>query len=491
MTSVDMLEFDEAAVWLFVDATYSGTAEGVTRELFRDINKMANVFEIAWLSDKCSAYYRNLVDCIKTPSYEELHFIFEEAGFVFEKLKTTDYLNLATKKIEELGYKQQFIDQYLENADRLSTKKLDMVIELAGTEVHCVVQTLTNQLSELLKVQGSSLPVSCEYLLDNLNLYVCKKSNRILFDQLFEYLQQLPDENMRWTFQLYQKLKKRSSFKFLVPCRAATKIGKSSSSTVSRCNSVPNLYHNLDMNMTYDELLNWLSSSEQVTSMLMAIEAVWTWSWYKRRILKAQFTVNMSVLSVRLKDMLERRDWSLLPSQFSKSYLPLCTKNSWWSLPQPLKLTPFCSSPQQTCSYVIIDCVDTCTKPITLLSKENKLSFYFKHPLATSCNLHGECGFILETVQSEAAVWKLKLCTEKEDYINEPVHFHDEIRAESMHIYFVHVDAINHFLSPISWLGWLHSDNAVEQRNSWESIYEFAQGSRFKVLYKLDTSSNE
>ena len=82
-------------------------------------------------------------------------------------------------------------------------------------------------------------------------------------------------------------------------------------------------------------------------------------------------------------------------------------------------------------------------------------------------------------------------CTEKEDYINEPVHFHDEIRAESMHIYFVNVDAINHFLSPISWLGWLHSDNAVEQRNTWESIYEFSQGSRFKVLYKLDTPSNK
>ena len=37
MTSVDMMEFSEAAVQLFVDTAYSGTAEGITQVLFRDI----------------------------------------------------------------------------------------------------------------------------------------------------------------------------------------------------------------------------------------------------------------------------------------------------------------------------------------------------------------------------------------------------------------------------------------------------------------------
>ena len=54
MTSVDMLEFSEAAVQVFVDAAYSGTADGVNREIFRDINKMSNVFEVAWLMETCS-----------------------------------------------------------------------------------------------------------------------------------------------------------------------------------------------------------------------------------------------------------------------------------------------------------------------------------------------------------------------------------------------------------------------------------------------------
>ena len=208
MTSVDMLEFSEAAVQLFVDAAYSGTAEDITRELFRDINKISHVFEMIWLSEKCSEYFNSVAESIKTPCYTELLYLFEEAGFVLEKLKTRDFVEVTIKKIEVLKYKQQFIDKYLENADRLSTKKLDMVIELAGSEVNCVVQTLTNQLSEQLKVQGSNLPVSIEYLLDNSDLYLCKQSNRDVFDLLFNNLLQLPADKMRWAFELHLKYSK-------------------------------------------------------------------------------------------------------------------------------------------------------------------------------------------------------------------------------------------------------------------------------------------
>ena len=475
MTSVDMLEFSEAAVQLFVDAAYSGTAEDITRELFRDINKISHVFEMTWLSEKCSVQYKNFVDSVTTSSYEELYYLFEEAAFVFENMKTRNYLVLAIKKIEELRYKQEFMDKYLENADRLSTKKLDMVIELAGSEVNCVVQTLTNQLSEQLKVQGSNLPVSSEYLLDNSNLYLCKQSNRDVFDLLFENLLQLPADKMRWAFELHLKYSKDVAG--LVGDASGSSV--TTSSVVTRCNTISNLYHNLDMNMTFDELLDWLSTSEQVTSLLMAIEAVWTWNRYRYYILHVYYTVNMSVLSARLTDMIERRGWSLLPSQFSECRLQLLTTNGW----EFFNFTPFCSPTQQTCSYVIIDCVDTCTKSLSLLSKEAKLTFHFKHPSVTSCNLPGKCGFILKTVPSEAALWKLKLCTENEDYVNEPVHFHDEIRAESMHVYFV----AGTWFHPISWLGWLHSNSAVEQRNSWETKVFFGYGlnNRFKVLYNL------
>ena len=483
MTSVDMMEFSEAAVQLFVDTAYSGTAEGITQELFRDINKIASVFEMSWLAVKCAEYFTEVADMIKTPCYTELLYLFEEAGFVLEHLKTKDYLNVAIKKIEMLKWKQQFIDKYLENADRLSTQKLDMVIELAGTEVNCVVQTLTNQLTELLKVQGTSkISVSCEYLLDNLNLHLCKKSDAVMFDQLFDLLRGLPDAKMRWTFDLFRKSTKDRE-EGMVHCTSEAE--QSTSTTVSRCNTIQNLYHDLDINMTLVQLLDWLAVSETVTNLLMAIEAVKTWSQINYNEQRNIIQIDVSLLYDELKNMAEKRNWSLLPSQLSKYSIYLYSGRNQCS---NLDLSQLCSSSKDNSPYHVIGCVETCVKPLsTILSKEAKLIFHFKHSSVTSCTLPGECGFILKTVPSEAALWTLRLCTEKEGYLNEQVHFHDEIRAENMHVYYYnnlqHTFGRKqyHTMIPLSWLDGL----AADKIKKWESICANGPKSRFKVLYKF------
>ena len=479
MTSVDMMEFSEAAVQLFVDTAYSGTAEGITQELFRDINKVASVFEMNWLTVKCAEYFTEVADIIKTPCYTELLYLFEEAGFVLEHLKTKDYLYVVIKKIEMLKWKQQFIEKYLENADRLSTQKLDMVIELAGTEVNCVVQTLTNQLTELLKVQGTiKIPVSCEYLLDNLNLHLCKKSDSTLFDELVYVLLGLPDEYIRWASELIRKSMKESTGGM---AEHIPESEQSTSSIVSRCKTIQNLYHDLDMNMTSDQLMDWLTVSETVTNYLMAIEAVITWNQFNREI-GNYFNISNSLLCVILRNMAERRNWSLLPSQFSK-YCIIYLYSGYQ--PYQLNSSQFCSSLEDNSPYHLIGCVDTCVKPSTILSKEAKLIFYFKHPSVTTCNLPGECGFILKTVPSEAALWTLRLCTKKEDYNNEQVHFHDEIRAENMHIYFdqewTQGKKTFNYIFPLSWLGGL----AADKIKTLESKRSIGPNSRFKVLYKF------
>ena len=484
MTSVDMMEFSEAAVQLFVDTAYSGTAEGITQVLFRDINKIASVFEMSWLTVKCAEYYTEVADTIKTPSYTELLYLFEEAGFVLEHLKTKDYLNVAIKKIEMLKCKQQFIENYLENADRLSTQKLDMVIELAGTEVNCVVQTLTNQLTELLKVQGTSkIPVSCEYLLDNLNLHLCKQSDSTLFDRLIYVLLGLPDEYIRWASKLIRKSMKEKEGGI---AQHIPESEQSTSSTVSRCNTIPNLYHDLDMNMTFDQLLDWLAVSETVTNLLMAIEAVITWDKINYIEQRNIFHIdNVSLLDGKLLNIAEKRNWSLLPSQFSECYALLFPRTTVYQL----NLSQLCSSPEDNSPYHVIGCVNTYVNPYTILLKEAKLIFHFKHPSVTSCNLPGECGFILKTVPSEAVLWTLRLCTEKEDYLNKQVHFHDEIRAENMHIYFDEIDEsteckwilYNSSMVPFSWLGGF----AADKIQRWKSSFVTDPYSRFEVLYKF------
>ena len=502
MTSVDMLEFSEAAVQMFVDAAYSGTAEEINREIFRDINKIASVFEVSWLVFKCADYFVELTNSVKSGSYTDLLFLFEEAGFVYENLRMKDFMKLAIKKIESLNFKQQFLERYLENAERLSTKKLDTVIELAGNDVNFVVQTLVNQMSEMFKVQRPSLPVYCKYLLDNSELYLmCQHSKyKNLFNELFDVLKDLPNyDEMRWTLELYRK----STEKSLWGAGSKTEISTSSlagSSEVRDCpkscdtntivlqsNMIPNLNHDLALNMGCNEMLKFLSESEHVTSLLMAIDAVWMWSRNITHSPSSGFSISLKNLNTnlmynKLTEMMKRRQWPRLPPEFMKCEWRVNDRFGWTRF----EWGRFCLHESQTSSqYVIINSIESFQKPFDVFSKSSKLTFHFKHPSVSRCNVPGKCGFILKTVPStDKPLWKLRLCTEKEDYHNEPVHFHTQVRAENMHIYFAGLRSLTHIYEylPLSWLGWIKTE---EKRSDWKDgfIY-FKDFSGFRVLYR-------
>ena len=476
MTSVDMLEFSEAAVQVFVDASYSGTAEGLNREIFRDINKVANVFEVAWLAEKCSEYFTEVTNSIKTPSYSELLYLFGEACFVYENLNKKDYIEVATDKIQELDWKQQFIDKYLENADRLSTKKLDIVIELAGSDVNVVVKTLVNQLTEMFKVQEPySISTSCKYLLENMDLSVCVRTEASGFYQLFELLKELPSENLHWTFDLMFKSTKKSACSDLT-CQSTQ------TNRVARCNTVPNLYHNLDYNMNFEELLEWISVSESVTTLIMAIEAVCTWNYY-HYVADNRKTISHTELSSKLAVVMSKRDWSLLPYDFKRLSYRLYNSSVMGINDLSLENLCFKHEDFSGLKYIVLNCLETYVNPFrSCLSKESKLTFHFKHPSVYSCNKRGKCGFILKTVPRKAALWKLELCTENEDYNGVNVHFHEEIRAENMHVFFFKRTDGQNYLFPLTWLGCVNSTHRI---NEWAQTFEFEGGSRVSILYQL------
>ena len=55
-----MDDFSGAAVKMFLESLYTGEVEP-NKELFRDVNKMANVFNVSWLTSKCENYFCDLV----------------------------------------------------------------------------------------------------------------------------------------------------------------------------------------------------------------------------------------------------------------------------------------------------------------------------------------------------------------------------------------------------------------------------------------------
>ena len=438
MTSVDMLEFSEAAVQVFVDSAYSGKAEGITWKIFRDINKMANVFEVTWLVSKCYQHFTNLAKSVKSGSYKVQLFLFEEAGFVYENLKSKDFLSIAVKKIESLNCKQQFLERYLENAERLSTKELDTVIELAGNDVNFLVQTLVDQLSKIWKTQGPSLPVYCKYLLEKSSLHICQHTDRGLFDQLFDLLEKLPDEHIRWTLNLHRK----SAQKMFVPPQSLRVLqpNETVSTAMSRCNTIPNMYCSWVKDMRdFDEFFLWLSErSNHMINLLTAFEALWTWG-FVCRISGIELDVeNYAELgrffNSRLSRVAKKRNWALLPPQLNSYVFNVYINTIEIG---NFDLRPLCHQPHTIESHITIESVELCRSPFDILSKETKLTFHFKHPSVNSCNRTGKCGFILKTVPSDEPLWKLRLCTKEADYLSESVHFHDHVIAENMHIFFV------------------------------------------------------
>ncbi len=102
LQSLDVKEFSEQAVRSFVEAAYTGETPPISRQTFKDINKMSHVFEVEWLVARCTEHFTQIADSIVEPSYTDLLYLFEEAEFLLFNCKSRQLLDIALKKIKAL-----------------------------------------------------------------------------------------------------------------------------------------------------------------------------------------------------------------------------------------------------------------------------------------------------------------------------------------------------------------------------------------------------
>ena len=310
-------------------------------------------------------------------------------------------------------------------------------------------------------------------------------------------MRSLPDEHIRWTFDLHRKSCSGNVDQVPFP------IDKSSYDICSVRGMLP--CHNLDLTKTLEELVHWLSTSEECTSLLMAVEAVATWRQYHIREIKELTPDVLARLYKRLKYLAIKRRWSLLSPRLQSykfwfgvynRYNRYSDKHEFHSV-NVLDLTSLISPCKDyNDPYVMIDCVEEYSNPFAMLIRrsESKLLFHFKHPATPTCTLLSNCGFILKTVPSESALWRVKLCTEEEDYRNEMVHFHEEVRLEKIHLcltalynkYNYGKNPSYFHLVPLTWLGWIFSE---EELQKWSDDYSLVHhyDRKFFVLYNTTT----
>ena len=260
--------------------------------------------------------------------------------------------------------------------------------------------------------------------------------------------------------------------------------------------------------MSFGELMKWITTSKDVTSLLLAIEAVITWVKDDGRMFSGTIIrnkVNTDVMEVTLLKLINERNWPLLPEYFLNYENLIARQNA--IRPEQIFVSfnwrPYCVSKirNKQCKYVIIEGETNPSDPASawpmnknadflretmvmnwLKKRDGKISFHFKHPrVAKPCKQPGNCGFILDVVPDEAASFNLRLSKDKADYKNHSIHFHDEIQAEKMHVYLTDRKIIERELEmmiPYSW-----SENLLTQAISYNTVF---LSSSFRVLYFLD-----
>ena len=466
LTSVDMEEFSEDAVRYFVDAAYSGESPPISRVLFRDINKLANVFEMSWLATRCIEQFDNIAAAIREPSYEDFFFLFDEAEFVLSKLKSREMVEIALTKILSLNGQEDFISRYLVNISSLTCQQLDLIIEIAGTKVEFVVKPLTEQLTAILSEGRKEVPVNCKYLLDNCELQFCQLNHASLHEQLLDVLQGLAAQSFdefRWVHQLLRNSSKKALQYTSCPRTTAATLGISSETSV-----IPNLFHSLDCSLTFEEVVDWLGASERVINLMMFFEGLWMWMWTNKKY----NVVCSDLLLQKMHDIKDKREWDVINQHWLR--LKMCDNEDGRFFRKIKSDRRLCSSAYDQKKWISTGGEEKFKHINSIFNEETKLTFCIdqQHPAVQNCSKSGKCGVILKTVPAKDGATMI-LCTDSCDYSKE-IHYHEEFQAIDMHVIVLTTAPVFSFF-PLSWNG----IPVVRNNNvQWgEMSTEFDQGS--------------
>ena len=163
-----MDDFTKPAVDCFVEAMYSGEVEKLEKDIFEDVNKMAHVFDVSWLTKRCVKFYRNSTLQFEKNSYEEILFACEIASRASYNLKQSYYVgyfvsNIASRKIG----KMMFLQRYTADFAALSKRQIDMSLALAGNYSNLIMILLVSHVTRTLK--SKKLDENSLYVLQNFN----------------------------------------------------------------------------------------------------------------------------------------------------------------------------------------------------------------------------------------------------------------------------------------------------------------------------------
>ena len=265
-TTVDVQEFSKDAVQCFLKASYTGSLETLSPELFRDVNKIAHVFNVTWLVARCFECFELMVEAVHENDFTNQLYVFDEAMFILDQLKNKNYLDLVVKKLTfQLSLTESFVISYLKDISQCSGRIMDVIMDLTNNQEHILVKALLNNL----KIDKSSLHPNSRRILERLDFTNHSSAHHSQYDELLEMLEVLENpskEDYRLIMRILREHAKKSVEK------------KHSQYQVA----VPNLFLKFDPEQfknlnNLDEITKYLIASPLVNSSLIFCDALETW----------------------------------------------------------------------------------------------------------------------------------------------------------------------------------------------------------------------
>ena len=391
-STIEVQDFSKDAVQCFLEASYSGDVKKISRSNFREVNKMGHVFDVAWIVDRCYKYFKSLTETVKVNNYTEQVFVFEEAMFMFTKLKKRNFVELVVKKFTSLTMcTEQFVTKYLSDISSYSTTTLDVIIKMTRKEEYILIQVLVNHL----KNNNCVIDPNTRCILENVTFSSCEAAHKPLYLELIEKLESI-DSPSKEDFKLIVGLLKR----FYSASSQSQKL-----EVVKKAGSAPYLFHNFQLLQDIDDLetlANFLEKSPLVTNSYSFYDVVFCWLFYKSDVHSNDpFVTITNQFVTKFSDIMKIRGWDLLPREYIdteyKNYSPVFGDFTAKILNNGHMVT------ENKSSYNRIVSTYEYT-PDALLGRNHDIKFQFKHS-EFACHREGHCGFILRvTAASELRV---------------------------------------------------------------------------------------
>ena len=356
---IDADDFSYDTVKTVVEAMYCGQLR-ITRENFREVNKMCHVFQVTWMSTKCLEFF---VGAFEDPQDSESNIkdLFDEAVYFCQHGKSASLLEIWKDKTGEENH-CDMLRGYLEPESYYSDFVLRTLIDL--TADHFV---LLDHIRDRTSKTNHNLDNVSRYLLNNIDLVGCFERHATRSTEIFDLL--LDDEDSadwRMLYKLYRTVSKEC----LIRQSKETAV---CSNSADPDKTIPNLFHSSVRTGTIEEIIERAGAVS--CNIYMVIESI------------IEYRATPNIIRI-IQTLIREKGWSPAHYNFLDTYgynfdvdlLRNCAA-----------ITAEVNSPN--CVRVAAEGV---TNDFRCTTTSAIYRFYMQLPGAPTCDMKSKCGFLIE-----------------------------------------------------------------------------------------------